>query len=319
MTSLIDDLLDVSRVTTGKVDLQLIALDLKDVLADALEQVRPLIAEQRHQITVALSPSGAIVNGDRKRLVQVMTNLLSNAAKYTPRDGRIEVRLETDAETVHVTIHDNGIGMSSELIRSAFDLFSQGTRGLDRSQGGLGIGLALVRSLLTLHAGSVSAHSDGAEQGSTFTVRLPRVVVAQPVSANASDTIPRIRPLRIAVVDDNEDAATTLTMLLQAVGHEVISAGSAREAVQRTPGFNPDVCLLDIGLPDTDGFELARLLRANPATSSAVLVAVTGYAQQRDRDQAKAAGFDHLFAKPVDIAGLNAYLGQIAQFRCRAL
>ena len=317
MTSLIDDLLDVSRVTRGKVELELRELDFKDVIADATEQVRPLIEKHRHRLVLDLPPARAIVVGDRKRLVQVMTNLLSNAAKYTLEGGRIEVQLTTQGEALAVEIRDDGIGMSPELIASAFDLFAQGARGLDRSQGGLGIGLALVRSLLKLHGGTVEASSDGAGRGSTFRVGLPLSTRNQ-VERRARDRNAEqgaMPPLRIGVVDDNEDAAVTLSLLLETLGHTVVVSHSAREALTALPAFGPDVCLLDIGLPEMNGYELAGALRKKPGTEGAILIAVTGYAQEKDRAQALAAGFHDLFAKPVDLDVLGAALVQIESRR----
>jgi len=319
MTSLIDDLLDVSRVTRGKVELEFVELDLKDVMADAIEQVRPLIEKHAHRLVLEMMPARAPVVGDRKRLVQVMTNLLSNAAKYTLEGGRIEVRLATRNGLIDVEIRDDGIGMSPELIASAFDLFSQGTRGLDRSQGGLGIGLALVRSLLKLHGGEVSAASAGPGCGSTFQVTLPlssRAGAAAPVAA-AMPPDAHVNPsaLRIGVVDDNEDAAVTLGLLLETLGHTVSVAHSARDALATLPAFAPDVCLLDIGLPEMNGFELARALRTRPGAEHAILIAVTGYAQEKDRLEARAAGFHDLFAKPVDLEVLGAALVQIERRR----
>ena len=317
MTSLIDDLLDVSRVTRGKVELELRELEFKDVIADAVEQVRPLIEKHRHRLTVDLPPARAIVVGDRKRLVQVMTNLLSNAAKYTLEGGHIEVRLTTDGGALAVDIRDDGIGMSPDLIASAFDLFAQGARGLDRSQGGLGIGLALVRSLLKLHGGAVSASSEGPGQGSTFHVSLPLSTRAQ-VERRARDRNPpraSVPALRIGVVDDNEDAAVTLSLLLETLGHTVLVAHSAREALAALPAFGPDVCLLDIGLPEMNGYELAAALRKQPGAAQAILIAVSGYAQQKDRARALAAGFHDLFAKPVDLDVLGAALMQIESRR----
>ena len=317
MTSLIDDLLDVSRVTRGKVELEFVELDLKDVLADAVEQVRPLIEKHGHRLVLEAVPAPTLVVGDRKRLVQVMTNLLSNAAKYTLEGGRIEVRLATHGALIDLAIRDDGIGMSPELIASAFDLFSQGTRGLDRSQGGLGIGLALVRSLLKLHGGEVTAASDGPGCGSTFRVTLPlssRAGVAAPaIGTDAPQG--NSAALRIGVVDDNEDAAVTLALLLETLGHTVSVAHSARAALEALPLFEPDVCLLDIGLPEMNGFELARALRARAGTDHAILIAVTGYAQEKDRAEARAAGFHDLFAKPVDLEVLGAALVQIERRR----
>lgn len=316
MTGLVDDLLDVSRVTRGKVELENTELSIKDVIADAIEQVRPLIEKRNHRLGVRLSPAVSYVVGDRKRLVQVMTNLLSNAAKYTPDGGSIDIELESDAGTLTIVVRDNGIGMSEELIANAFELFSQGTRELDRTQGGLGIGLALVKSLLHLHQGTVSVYSEGPGKGSTFKVTLPRsniATAALPVSQHRAAL--QTGPLRIAIVDDNEDAAATLALFFQSLGHQVSTALTATDALQRLPGFGPDVCLLDIGLPGMNGFDLARALRSHATTADSVLIAVTGYAQERDRQAALAAGFDDLFAKPVELSDLNAILGKVARRR----
>jgi PAS domain S-box-containing protein len=313
MTSLIDDLLDVSRVTRGKVELENAELNMKDVIADAIEQVRPLVEKHSHRLVVQLSPGASTVVGDRKRLVQVMTNLLSNAAKYTPHGGNIDVQLESDPGMLTITVRDDGIGMTEELIASAFELFSQGTRELDRTQGGLGIGLALVKNLLQLHNGTVIANSDGPGKGSTFEVKLPRAHGAAIGARDMPTDEARHTPLRIAIVDDNEDAAASLALLLQSFGHEVLTTCSATEALEQLPRFRPSVCLLDIGLPGMNGFALARSLRSNPATADAVLFAVTGYAQEQDHQEALAAGFDELFAKPVDFMGLQAALDRVAE------
>ena len=317
MTGLIDDLLDVSRVTQGKVELDSVALDARDVIADAIEQVRPLIEKHAHRLVLRLSPAPSTLVGDRKRLVQVLTNLLSNAAKYTPDGGNIEVLLEPSPEALLIRVSDDGIGMSPELAASAFELFSQGARGLDRSQGGLGIGLALVKSLLQLHGGSVTVHSSGPGTGSTFEVTLPRLGAGQagPGENRPAQPVQPAPLRRIAVVDDNEDAAETLAMYLEACGHQVLVSASGQDALTRLPAFQPDVCLLDIGLPGMNGFELARALRASPATAGAVLIAVTGYAQEKDRQDALAAGFDDLYAKPVDLDFLSAALAQMVRPR----
>ena len=323
MTSLIDDLLDVSRVTRGKVELELVELDIRDVVADAVEQVRPLVERHGHTLDLRLAPGQAIVSGDRKRLVQVAANLLSNAAKYTPDGGRIDVALDTGPDigpdTVAITVRDNGIGMTPELIGHAFELFSQGAQGLDRSQGGLGIGLALVKSLVQLHGGSVSAESGGTGMGSTFHMTLPLAARSTPRREDqGGGPGERQAPaLRVGIVDDNQDAAVTLALFLEANGHTVTVAHSAGAALAGFPAFAPDVCLLDIGLPDMSGFELARTLRAG-ADARPVLIAVTGYAQDKDRDAALAAGFDALLAKPVSLDTLNAVLARAGQSRSLA-
>lgn len=314
MSGLIDDLLDVSRVTRGKVELDNNELDAKDIVADAIEQVRPLIERHAHRLAVQLSPTHATILGDRKRLVQVVTNLLNNAAKYTPDGGNIEISLESDADTITIAVHDNGIGMTQDLIANAFELFSQGTRALDRSQGGLGIGLALVKRLVHLHKGTVNARSSGPGAGSVFEVKLPRsngsVKQTKPSAESVGNT-----KLRIAIVDDNEDAATTLALFLESFDHEILTVFNATDALRLLPTFKPDVCLLDIGLPDLDGFQLAKAIRSIPTAANAVLLAITGYAQDRDRNEAFSAGFNDLFAKPVELTALAARLQKVADYK----
>lgn len=303
MTGLIDDLMDVSRVTRGLVKLEKTHLDAKRIVADAVEQVRPLLEARRHRFTVRTSPEPAVVTGDQKRLVQTLTNLLNNAAKYTPEGGEIELSLQVDNRDVSIAVTDNGIGMTPDLVRRAFELFAQGERSSDRTQGGLGIGLALVKSLIEMHGGSVHVESEGLGKGSRFAVVLPR---AEDKAANsgsnrreASIGAPEKR-LKVMVVDDNADAAKTLAMLVEACGHEVFVEHGSRQAIAAATGVMPDVFLLDVGLPDMDGNKLARHLRSAPETAEAVLVAVTGYGQDHDRTTAFASGFDHHLVKPID-------------------
>ena len=315
MTGLVDDLLDVSRVTRGLITLDREKLDARRIVADAVEQVRPLIDLRRHQLTVHTPPEPAYVLGDQKRLTQVMTNLLNNAAKYTPLDGRIVVAVELDGEFVRTRVSDNGIGMAPDVLARAFELFSQAERTSDRSQGGLGIGLALVKSLVELHGGSVSAHSDAIGAGSTFTLCLPRVAAQAPAKLAAADVAQAapVKVLKVMVVDDNADAAEMLAMYVEALGHEVSVEYSSINAVGVAQSVRPDVCLLDIGLPDMDGYELARRLREDPLTAAAILVAVTGYGQEQDRSRTRAAGFDHHFVKPIDTAALAELLRKAAE------
>jgi signal transduction histidine kinase/CheY-like chemotaxis protein len=314
MTGLIDDLLDVSRVTRGMVTLQKETLDLRDVLGYAAEQARPLMEARRHRFAVQLPPEPIHVLGDKKRLVQVIANLLNNAAKYTPEDGFVELRLSLRGDSATVTVRDNGVGMLPELLARAFELFAQDERTLDRSQGGMGLGLALVQRLAEAHHGSVAAHSDGIGKGSTFILRLP---VAQQQAQAGQDApgaaaAPVVRSLRLLVVDDNVDAAETLGMLMAEAGHQVTVEHSSRVALDRAREIHPDICLLDIGLPDIDGNELARRLRLQPETAGTVLIAVTGYGQERDRNESYAAGFDYHFVKPVDMPRLQALMARIA-------
>jgi len=325
MTSLVDDLLDVSRVTRGLVSLSTQALDLRNVVGDAAEQIRPLITARRHKVVLDL-PNGAVaVRGDHKRLVQVVANLLGNATKYTPEGGHIALGLKQDATDWVLHVTDDGIGMDPGLVTRVFDLFTQAERTPDRSQGGLGLGLALVKSLVELHGGSVSAASAGLGRGSTFTVRLPRysadkttgsLAAFDAVNGQAADG-PEVgsasaERLRILVVDDNLDAAHTLNLFLRAAGHDVEIAYNAADAIEIAKVFSPQACLLDIGLPDIDGNELARRLRRLPQTSNAVLIAATGYGRVQDRDAAAQAGFDHYLVKPINTVQLNDMLAQAA-------
>jgi signal transduction histidine kinase/ActR/RegA family two-component response regulator len=302
MTGLINELLDVARVTRGLITLDMSVLDAKRIVAEALEQMRPVLESRGHTLQVNQPPSPAFVEGDHKRLVQVLANLLNNAAKFTPEGGIIRVELAMDAHHVRMSVHDNGIGMTQELIHKAFDLFTQAERTSDRSQGGLGIGLALVRSLVQLHGGHVSAESAGPGQGTRFTVCLPKLDIAQlpPEIAQHAGLRARQPALKILLVDDNEDGLMMLEMLLSSMGHEVVSISRPREVMARAQALQPDVCILDIGLPDIDGLALAGMLQADPVTRHAVLMAMSGYGQEADRRAALAAGFDRYFVKPVD-------------------
>jgi signal transduction histidine kinase/ActR/RegA family two-component response regulator/PAS domain-containing protein len=315
MTGLIDDLLDVSRVTRGLVVLSRDEVDLKRVVADAVEQVRPLIEARRHHFAVHLGPEPAQVEGDYKRLVQVLANLLNNAAKYTPEGGKLVVWLGVAGDQVALSVSDSGIGITQELLPKVFDLFSQAKRTPDRAQGGLGLGLALVKSLVELHGGTVAASSEGRDAGSEFTVRLPRLRErrqAQRAAAGApvAEAQQEMAPLHLLLVDDNVDAAQTLAMLLESSGHKVTMVHDPMDALVRARLNGYDVFLLDIGLPGMDGFELARGLRALGRAKGALMVAVTGYGQQFDRDSALQAGFDHYLVKPADPAALFALLAQ---------
>ena len=311
MTALIDDLLDVSRVTRGLVELERVPLDLREVLQDAVEQVSPLVQARRHALALELPPQATLVMGDKKRLVQVVANLLNNAAKYTPEGGRVALRAGAQGGRACIEVVDNGIGMAPELTGRVFELFAQAERSADRSLGGLGLGLALVKSLVELHGGAVGCESAGLGQGSRFFACLPCLAGEAPpqdAQENAPAAAQGPAPLRVLVVDDNIDAAVMLAMLLEVAGHEVMVEHDARAALARAHAAGPQVCLLDIGLPEMDGKELARRLRADAATRDAILVAVTGYGQDSDREQIMAAGFDHHLVKPVDMERLEAIL-----------
>jgi CheY-like chemotaxis protein/two-component sensor histidine kinase len=316
MTGLIEDLLDVSRVTQGLVQYEFEVLNLNRAAADAIEQVRPIIERKKHRFSLHTSPGAALVRGDEKRLIQVLANLLNNAAKYTPEGGTIDFTVRIESGNVKLVVTDNGIGMTPEVTAHAFELFSQAERSADRAQGGLGIGLALVRSLVTAHGGSVYAWSAGPGLGSTFVVCLPYLEVTHtglhraehPTAGESSSRT----ELKMLIVDDNADAAHALGMLVETAGNDVQYVSDAATALEVAERWRPDVCLLDAGLPDIDGYQLAGMLRNRAETAKAVLVAVTGYGSPRDKEKALAAGFDHHFVKPLDFKSLLGVLGEIA-------
>jgi PAS domain S-box-containing protein len=313
MTSLVDDLLDVSRVTRGLVTLARAPVTAHTIVDEAVEQVLPLVRGRKQQLSVTVQDEGITVLGDKARLVQVMANVLGNAAKYTPDGRRIDVHAGVCGGQLVLSVRDEGIGMEQELTARVFDLFAQAERSADRSLGGLGLGLALVKHLVELHGGSVSCSSPGLGQGSTFEIALPVLEGQAPAGPQGAPGKLRGQgALRLLAVDDNADAAQTLGMLLEACGHEVLVEHDSRRALARAREARPDACLLDIGLPEIDGNELARRLRADPATAGAALVAVTGYGQEQDRQRAFAAGFDHYLVKPVDMDKLAEVLAGIA-------
>ncbi len=304
MTALVDDLLDVSRVTRGLVEVERVPVEMKAVLGNAVEQVRPLIESRGHQLATRMVPGDVYVLGDRNRLVQVMANLLNNAAKYTPINGSLSLNLLV-GEDVEVRVADNGIGIDAELLPHVFDLFTQGDRTPDRSQGGLGLGLALVKSMVELHEGRVMAESQGPGEGSEFTVTLPRLQVSPPMSSPRTEAqnAPSVS-LRIVVVDDNKDAADTLGLLLQDQGHDVRVAHGFEQALEAVRDGVRDVFILDIGLPGLDGYELARQLRGHPNGEAAKFIALTGYGASEDKQRGEEAGFAHYVVKPADLEQL---------------
>jgi signal transduction histidine kinase/ActR/RegA family two-component response regulator len=310
MTELVDDLLDVSRVTRGLVTLQEETLDVGSLLADAAEQVRSLMATKRQHFTMRAPDAPLLVRGDRTRLIQVFSNILNNAGKYTPQGGHVALSVVADDAHVEVSVEDDGIGIAPSLLPHIFDLFTQAERSPDRSQGGLGLGLALVKSLLELQGGTVAAHSAGTGQGSRFTVRLPRVTAPGLLSAHRTETgaMQCAARSRVLVVDDNRDAAETLQLLLQAEGHEAFIAYRAHDALTIARQTSPGIVFLDIGLPDMDGYALARRLRDLPETARASLVAVTGYGQPDDKERAREAGIDHHLVKPARLADVLGLL-----------
>ena len=307
---LIDDLLEVSRFTNGKVHLREQRVPLAAIVDLALEAVQPLIDWRRHQLSVTLPAAPIVLNADAARLEQVMVNLLTNAAKYTDEGGHIWVTLEQDGDTAVLRVRDNGIGITSELLPHVFDLFTQEERSLDRAQGGLGIGLSLVRRLVELHHGTVAATSTPG-QGSEFIVRLPvgTAPLAQ-VPLPAPLPIPAGAGCAVLVVDDSVDTAESLALLLTVSGHRTRTAHDGAAALAAIALDRPDAVLMDIGLPGIDGFEVARRIRRG-AGREITLVAMTGYGQERDRQLARDAGFDHHLVKPADFDEVLAILARV--------
>jgi PAS domain S-box-containing protein len=311
LTRLVDDLLDVSRITRGKIQLQIEPLDLATVVSGALETSRPMIDARKHTLALTQPDQPIHVAGDLVRLTQVIANLLNNAAKFQAEGGTIEVRIARVGDDAWVHVNDRGIGIAPEMIGEVFDLFAQVERTMDRAEGGLGIGLSLVKTLVEMHGGSVVAKSEGRGSGSEFSIRLPCLPVesagagGEPASRDAAVNG---RSLSVLVVDDNRDAAESLALLLRLRGHKTATAHDGKRALQIALDAKPDVVLLDLGLPGLDGFEVCRMLRAHG--SSAYVVAVTGYGRDTDRRRSHSAGFDAHLVKPVDPEGLVKLLGE---------
>ncbi|KFC73731.1 Sensor hybrid histidine kinase [Massilia sp. LC238] len=315
MTELVDDLLDVSRVTRGLVKLETETLELSGVLRAAVEQARPHIEERKHALTVEAPMRQVVVAGDRTRLVQVLVNLLNNAAKYTPQGGKIILRLEAGPEQARMTVIDNGAGMDAKLLPHVFDLFTQAERTPDRSQGGLGIGLALVKTIVQMHGGQVEAHSDGPNLGSSVSVLLPLAqetdACVAPAPLHGATAARPVAPCTLTIVDDNVDAAHSLAVLLREQGHTVHVFEGALRTLASADIADTHAFILDIGLPDMTGYELARRLRREHPTAS--FIALTGYGQARDRDLSKQAGFEHHLVKPVEFRALADILARLPQ------
>jgi len=313
MVHLVDDLLDVSRVTRGMIELKRERVDLRQLVGAALEQVQPLLDMKRHRLRTDLPDTRVLVEGDAKRLIQVIANLVNNAGKYTPDEGSVLVAVRIQGGEAVLAVRDDGIGIAPELLADVFGLFTQAERTPDRAQGGLGLGLALVKNLVELHGGTVSADSAGPGHGSTFTVTLPRL--DEPVPATPDDTPRPQRPARgqaanVMVVDDNVDAAASLALLLEAEGYQVAVEHAPAPALRRALDQPPDACILDIGLPDMDGRELARRIRAGLGQRAPLLIALTGYGSDADRQAALDAGFDHYLVKPANMQQLDALLAK---------
>ncbi|RZI80291.1 MAG: response regulator [Rubrivivax sp.] len=318
LTRLVEELLDVARISQGKIVLQMEPVDLQAVVAQSIETVRPFTEGRRHTLTHRVPSTPVWMRGDFARLLQIVSNLLNNAAKYTEEGGIIQLTLAVEEGQAVISVVDNGIGIDEELLPNVFDLFEQGKRSLDRSQGGLGVGLTLVQRLVQLHHGQVQAISRGAGQGSEFRVLLPCLVdVKAPEQPLQVPSISGQSGCRVLVVDDNVDAAESIAMFLQIAGNEVKAVGDGPQALACAPVYAPEVVVLDIGLPGMDGYEVARRLRQLPQTADTLLIALTGYGQDSDRKRARDAGFDTHLVKPADPDALadliDAHRQKVAQ------
>jgi len=318
MVHLINDLLDIARVSSGKLVLQMRPVDLRDVVATAVETSRPLLDAAGHLLEVSVPPLAVPVEVDPVRISQVLSNLLSNAAKYTPQGGRVALGVQVEGDSVLVTVADNGVGIAADMLDAVFEMFTQVARSIERSNGGLGIGLSLVRRLAELHGGSVSAHSAGVGLGSTFALRLPLAQApagaapSAPAGAEAPAPGGRGRILRVLVADDNVDAAESLASLLELDGHEIRTVHDGAAAVEAAAQFRPALVFLDIGMPRLDGYEAARRMRRMPELDGAMLVALTGWGTEEDRARARAAGFDRHLLKPALPEAVQAVLAEAA-------
>ncbi len=312
-TRLVDDLLDVSRITRGRVELRLEPVDVARLASGVVETNRPLIEARRHKLAVELPTILLFASADPVRLEQVISNLLTNAAKYTDVSGHIHLTVVAEDGCAVIRVRDNGVGISAKLLPRVFDLFTQDSRSLDRSQGGLGIGLTLVKSLVEMHGGTVEALSDGPGRGSEFVVRLPAIEAPNVAVPEAMrDGVPNRRPLRLLVVDDNIDAAQSLAMMLGLEGHNVRTAHDGPAALEAVRVELPQVVLLDIGLPGMSGYQVAERWREQATRGLILLVAVTGYYQEDDRRKSRQAGFQHHLVKPVDPSELHRLLEDAA-------
>jgi PAS domain S-box-containing protein len=313
LVRLVDDLLDLSRITRGRIELRKTRLDVALAVEDALEACRPQLEVRRHRVNVDLAKEPVFVEADRIRLAQVFTNLLSNACKYTPPGGDIKIRAAREGNEAVVTVADGGIGIKPEMLPRIFEMFSQAVRSQVLSEGGLGIGLSLVRGLVEQHGGRVEAKSEGLGLGSEFIVRLPVASAVEKASVGERRVDGPSPRRRILVADDNKDAADSLATMLSLMGHETRAAYDGTEAIEKAADYRPDVIVLDVGMPTLDGYEAARRIRSQPWSNGVVLVALTGWGQDEDRARAKNAGFDFHLTKPADPEMLVKVLAGLAR------
>jgi signal transduction histidine kinase len=318
LVHLVDDLLDVSRLARGKIELKKAPVEMAQIVAQGVELASPLLEERSHNLCVSVATRGLLVEVDELRIAQVVANLLTNAAKYTDPGGQIAVSAAREDGSVVVRVADSGSGIAPEILPRIFDMFVQGKRTIDRTEGGLGLGLTLVRSIVQLHGGAVSAHSEGLGKGAEVVFRLPALpqqlldlgveLGAEPAPARPIGVSSTHSGTRVLVVDDNSDAAETLADILRELGHTTSVAHDGPTALAAAAVFKPHVALLDIGLPVMDGYELARRLREQPDLGKTLLFAITGYGQESDRERSRDAGFQEHLVKPIDLAYLASLI-----------
>ena len=318
LARIVDELLEVSRITTGRIQLHQERIALGVVIENAVGTVRSLIDQRKHELTVSLPTQAIWLHADAARLEQVVVNLLTNAAKYTDQGGHVWLTVQQEGKEAVLRVRDTGVGIAPEILPRIFDLFTQAERSLDRSQGGLGIGLALVQRLVEMHEGTVAAFSS-LGQGSEFVVRLPVVPPPQPQPSlrPTEKAQPTGQSLRVLVVDDNVDTVTTLALLVKESGHDARTAFDGPTVLEAALDYRPNVVLLDIGLPGLNGFEVAKRLRQQPALQNVVLVAMTGYGQESDRQRSQEAGFDHHLVKPGDLGKVLQILATVSELSAR--
>ncbi|MDD4907209.1 MAG: ATP-binding protein, partial [Methylobacter tundripaludum] len=313
ISQLVDDLLDVSRISRGLVNIRRVRVELVELLKHSAESVQTLTQTKHQTLNLELPTQPIYLEGDPVRLTQVFTNLFNNAAKYTGEGGRIDLSVSVDSLSVVVRVQDNGMGIEPQLLPHIFDLFIQGERGLDRSEGGLGLGLTLVKKLVELHNGQITVHSLGANHGSEFAVQLPRLVEA---TVQTEPLIPQDlyretdMGLRVLLIDDNPDVVDSLALWFEALGHQVETAHHGIQGISAAQSFEPDIVLLDIGLPDMDGYQVARKLREHPSTQRVRIIALSGYDQKNNSFSAESAGFDHYLMKPPNLSQLRDLIAE---------
>ncbi len=315
LVTLVDDLLDVSRISRGKLELRKCRVTLSDVVGSAIEAARPTLATADHQLTVSLPETPVYLNADPHRLAQVLSNLLDNAAKYTPRGGNVWLTASRNTSNVLVSIRDSGIGVPADMLDGIFQMFTRIDRSAERTNAGLGIGLALVKSIVEMHEGSVEAHSDGPGRGTEIRLRLPLSLEPAPLAAQPGG-LPAMAgqcPRRVLIVDDNEAAADLLGQVVEKLGNDVRVAYDGEQAIEVADRFQPDIVLMDLGMPKLDGYGAARHIRGQPWGQQMILIALSGWGQDGHKQRAKEAGFDHHLVKPADPAQLQRLLASVKQ------